>query len=310
MKNYLLILLIFVFLVGCEKPVEDAQKSYDNKDYKSAYDHLLKIEKKDDVGDVFDKKQKLVIQIIEGVKDKDHDLTLDLFNLLDENNENYSTVHNQILMNVFSCEEIKDSDSTKNCIELLIGHKKFDEAIKLTKNTTYIEEKYKKRGFTKIEGIRLESLLKEKKFDEAIKLTKNTTYIEEKYKKKGLTKIEGIRLESLLKEKKFDEAIKILKDTTYIEEKYKKKGLTKIVGIRLESLLKEKKFDEAEKLVKETKYLEEGKKPKGHKLIVGLRLQNYLKEKKFDEAEKLVNETKYLEEDDKKRMLSQIEGLK
>ena len=72
MKNYLLILLMFVFLVGCEKPVEDAQKSYDNKDYKGAYDHLRKIETEYDFGEVFDKKQKLVLQIIEDIKEKDN----------------------------------------------------------------------------------------------------------------------------------------------------------------------------------------------------------------------------------------------
>ena len=97
MKNYLLILLIFVFLVGCEKPVEDAQKSYDNKDYKGAYDHLRKIETEDDVGEVFDKKQKLVLQIIEDIKEKDFEYTHDFFKLLDENNENYSTIQNKIL---------------------------------------------------------------------------------------------------------------------------------------------------------------------------------------------------------------------
>ena len=99
MKNYLLIPLIFVFLFGCEKPVEDAQKSYDNKDYKGAYDHLLKIEKEDDVGDVFDKKQKLVIQIIEGVKDNDQDLTLDLFKLLDENSKFILAINKIVAVN-------------------------------------------------------------------------------------------------------------------------------------------------------------------------------------------------------------------
>ena len=48
MKNILSIIIIFVFLVGCQKPLEQAQESYDKKDYKSALKHLKNIKKSDE----------------------------------------------------------------------------------------------------------------------------------------------------------------------------------------------------------------------------------------------------------------------
>ena len=321
MKNYLLILLIFVFLFGCEKPVEDAQKSYDNKDYKSAYDHLRKIEKEDDVGEVFDKKQKLVLQIIEDIKEKDYDYTQRFFNkLLDEKNENYSTIQNQILM-------ILKKEMDKH-----VSNKEFKLATDVLKYRYIWYPNVDKSFVNKILRLELDRLFSNKNYYDAERLF---SYVDRGLKKEDYIELRRKVAEGLIIDKKFEDAEKLLSDTYKMKytfesdfiEKSENENLPKIVKIFLEDLedilklcgeIKDDKSTQRcrNKLYGQEKYramvlLLEWKLDNKEKLQMaanyGLLIMTLMDQKKFPEAVKSINDrAEYVEDTDTENSMAAL----